>query len=266
MQLNRMHGLDAASEAALRGAICSVSGVSVVSMKVTQPTGANTMRLAFLDVRVGGWSPSLHAIEMTWRCTMRARPDTRSLADQLLANFAQNIAEQRRRCGQGIALDVALPFGAMADNQLAADHMTMDRGLADMIRRSGRLGSASLTRHVGRKLYDMHRTESDGSTTLAHQDAWLDGTTFSQHMPLGDDADYHGDRLWLRSGDMPETITIAAPGRRLGEIVQVPECIANHVVTSIEPAEDGGTDIWVKPVMMTIRDIEVAWTTELVQG
>lgn len=257
--------MPAAVEAALRSAIGVIPGVAIAGISHRHKTGANEMSLAEVEIAVHGWSPSLNAIAMVWKATNRVRLGPDGQIDILRNQLADVIAAQTRRAAEGVSIGTATPFEALSADELPVGHVLMDRGLADLVTLSGRDGAPDLRRHVGHALHVLHRESHDGRSNTIANDDWIEGRVFTQMMPIGDDVTYWGDRLWVRPERIPETLRIAAVGRRLGEVAAVPACIADHVVTGIEPADDEGSDVHVTPVLMTIDAIERARTEERIE-
>lgn len=238
------------AEALLRSTIGAISGVAIRRITAPPPSGRTP-----IDVTVSlfGWSPSLNLVKMHWNASVDD-VDAAAQGRQLLEAFGRHIEIQRHRAAEGLALGAAAPFG-MCDLDGSRDdtqmhHILIDVGLAVLLDMSQDDG---LSVEGSNALFDVHNPENgnydgleeeyEGNVTDRNCDPIEDmhhgirGRILFIDVPIGDGS-FDGLRLRLPR-TLPEVALAAAFGRRLGDVVDVPDAIADHVVVEASRTEEG---------------------------
>lgn len=260
------NGIKPEAEALLRSVIGAVSGVGVLRLR-----GDHAGHLIEVYVKLTGWSPSLNAFTMKWHTTVRADLAAEEQGDALVANLAAQIDMQRARLSQGLALGTAAPFGVSDMDGTVDDtkwaHVMVDQGLALLLQERHERG---LRMEVSDSVFDLHQPDQgdrDGLETalkasitdddcdpIGDLEHGLDGLIFHHDVVLAEGAHYDGRRLRL-DRMLPETVLAIAGGRLLGDVAEVPACIADHVVTHAVRV-DGTIEIHVEPHLRRAGDLQ----------
>jgi len=254
------------AEALLRSVIGAVSGVGILRLR-----GDQAGHLIEVYVKLTGWSPSLNAYTMKWHTTVRSDLDAEEQGRALVANLAAQIDMQRARLAQGLALGTAAPFGVSDMDGTVEDtkwaHLLVDHGLAVLLQDRHDRG---LQMEVSDSVFDLHQPDQgdrDGLETalkasitdddchpIGELEHGIDGLVFHHDVVLAEGAHYDGRRLRLDQ-TLPDTVLAIAEGRRLGDVAEVPACIADHVVTQAMRVDDV-IEIHVVPHLRTAGDLQ----------
>jgi len=248
------------AEQRVRSEIGGISGVAI--QRLMAPADSKGLALTRVTIRLTGWSPSLNLFEMHWGATVDADADAGTQATSLLHQLEHRIRNQRGRLAKGMALGRAAPFGTGtmdtdAWKETEWSHLQVDRGLAILIEEHPRL--ASLERELSDTVFDLHQddqgvrtglepflegesTDDDGKPFGRHM---LSGREFRHDVPIAEGIFYDGSRLLMRHA-LPESVLLAAGGRKLGEVIDVPNVIADRLVISATQ-DDGETTITIHP-------------------
>jgi len=235
-------------EVRLRAAVGSISGCHVEQVRPRFATRPVKNGHLHLHVATVGWSPSLHKHKMSWRLIVTSHGTDDEMWEALTTVVRPYLDIQRRRLEAGVELGRAAPFEVSNIDSADIEHIVMDRGLAALL--PGHKGE-SLRSLVTQAVYNLHSNHGGGLDD--ELDNTLFGTTLLRSVEIGDGLIYNGENLWIRE-PLLETIATAVVGRRLGDLVAVPSCLAEHVITHTVDA-DLGTEVHVAPLLATIAEI-----------
>lgn len=232
----------AAVEAALRSRIGSISGAFVAhvttmpfSVKSVPTPAPHRIVVHDYNVTVHGWSSSLHLHCMNWQAKVRVNQPDVLIARDVLAAFSRHIEAQERRCEQGIAMGIATPLNTdLAKAAVPVGHMMIDGALARLMVTNR---PRPLIDQIADSVASLHRTDlGSGVEDGIYSDDRITGRTFSCLEQVGEGVYFDGYSLNIRD-QLPETVKDAASGRRLGDLVDVPDFLGDHAITDFE--EDG---------------------------
>lgn len=242
-----------AVEVAVREAVGAISGVKVtdvLSMPLTA-SGSGGVRHHY-HVTVHGWSPSLHLHCMDWKAAIRVDQPEDIVMAAVLQAFSRHIAIQRARRDEGIALGTATPFGT--DNLksvVQVGHLLIDEALAGLLVEAS---NRPLEDIVAQSVSDLHRNDlGNGLETGIYSDDRIEGRTFSSLVRFAPGVHYDGITVTIPIG-LPDTIRAAAIGRRIGDLVELPACLAERMVKGFED-EGEYTYIHIETRNVPIADI-----------
>lgn len=242
------------AEARIRTTIGSISGTTLLRFTATLPPNDNASRLINVCIKLFGWSPTLNRVKIHWRITIDMDQDAEAQAGQLLQKLDGVLKVQRRRFAEGMKLGKAAPFGTGDMHNYEKEntewgHIFVDRGLAALMEK---YSPGSFASEVSDSVFDLHQNDHGERSGL--EEIYMDETTCEKDEDLGmhaligrqllhdiriaDDVLYDGMNLRLKT-QLPETILTAAVGRRLGELVDVPQEIAWHKISGYEIEYDG---------------------------
>ena len=245
--MSRDH-LPLSCEVRLRAAVGSISGCHVEQVRPRFATRPVKNGHLHLHVATVGWSPSLHKHRMSWRLIVTSHGTDDEMWEALTTVVRPYLDVQRRRLEAGVELGRAAPFEVSNIDSADIEHIVMDRGLAALLPEHK---GATLRSEVTQAIYNLHSNLGDGLGD--DLDNTLFGTTLLRSVEIGDGLIYNGENLWLRE-PLPDTIAAAVVGRRLGDLVAVPPCLAEHEITHTVDA-DLGTEVHVAPLLATIAEI-----------
>lgn len=242
-----------AVETRLRDRLAAIPGCMPASMRTMTPSNPVNRHLLHVFVELAGWSPSLHPTAMMWRTTVRRSTDA-DMEDIVAAALAERITRQESRRAHGIRLGREHPFALGERGQAEVDHMEIDAGLAQLLR----LTAEWSVRHVAAEVVDSaHSGRMEGLSEEVGDPGSAEGSIHGIRMHktvhLAQDLLYDGAMLWIHRR-VPASLAVAAVGRRLGEIVKVPEAIAGHLVTEVADDGDNATEFHVEPNIIRVGD------------
>jgi hypothetical protein len=242
-------------EAGLRGAIGSISGVSVAEMKHDLPNSRGRGHVR-LDVTVRGWSPSLHVQVMEWRTKCARDVPCDTAVRQALDDLVVEIGLQNARLERGLALGRATPM-SLVSIQTEVGHIRIDRGLAEIVATRARkfLHGRPLRSVVAESVVDLHADVVGGRSNRLDNDDTLTDDVWQTMETIAPKVIYDGLDLWLGDVVIPESVAAMAAGMPLGRLVTVPEALTRHVVEEVKPTTEG-TNIRISPQLATLDDIE----------
>lgn len=251
------HRLAPRAESTVRSVIGGISGVTINTLSLVNPDVAGERPTVQVDVHLTGWSPSLHVFTMVWRATTVIDGDPDVQARRLLRSVKTQLHIQRTRLAQGLVEGTATPFpidGSVGGTPVG--HLTIDRGLATLMDRDMEC-TLEATIALGVQLLHDDVVGDGLEETLEFEDR-LAGTAYRRVLAMRSGTCFGGD-VFAIDQDLPESVKIAAVGRRLGDVVEVPSPIADHAITRIDDTDDGGCEIHVAPRPVRLSTLFEEW-------
>jgi len=235
--------------APLRAVIGELPGV--VASGVASHRRINGMQ--YVDLVVQGWSPSLHAHRMRWGTKTSEVGSTDDQVAAALGGLAAELDNQRARIARAAKLGIDKPLPA--GDHAPIYHMRIDEGLAAlMLERDADF--ERFMRTIRRSVSTLNAMSSSGWHDSLVGDDSIDGDRWSRRVELAPGVGYDGRQLEIQNVALPDSIISAAAGRLLGEVVEVPSAIADHVVvaasTFVNETLPPRTAIIVKPRYTTV--------------
>lgn len=223
-------------------------GVKVTEVVSTHMASSALAGMGMVQVRMIGWTPTLHAYEYHWQEDFCTHGSAEAQCEEILLalrgpNAANVLGEH-----EGARLGILEPIDHRAPGGI--DHMNVDRSVVALLARDGGDAKEAL-RGIVAQFIEMPGYEGRGGI-MECDDGYASGLRLFPKVRLGE-AFYDGGWLQTRTF-LPETVMEAAVGRRLGDLVAVPDEIADRMIV-IAVNDKKGARFDVTPDFMDIRDI-----------
>lgn len=259
----------ASAASAFAGMIGAVPGCLLSSLDLITTDRRPDPRPS-IQAALSGWSPTLHRVNMRWTTLLPNDWPVDRLSDpdfvpRLARLFGAKIALQRARAAAGIAIGAALPLKATYESTIRYDHLHVDRAafalsLSGMVA-AHRSGTASIIKPLNAVdktiqplVFALHRTAEaylggpylKNNGHLAEEVASDNGPLRAMRVPANVRGMIFmsGAHLQLREQDLPDSLLLAAPGRRLGDVVDV-----QPVLNGRRIVEAGRADMYGRPAL-----------------
>lgn len=267
-QVNASRPIDAAFEAEIRSRIGAITGCHVTEVRRMTATenigkGQNgqydmaelqkSAKRERIVLFLEGWSPSLHQIDHEWTYES-PRGDPLQTARDMLTSLSSRIALQRSRAKAGVSMGTAMPLET-GTSTMKVDHLSMDEGLISILLENG----WGLT-DVRNAVTKVHRSSVrlDDPQELTDYTNSLHGRTMMPSVYITDKMAFDGRKItiWTET-KIPETAAAAAQGRRVGDLVDVPNAIADRIIETVDlmPEVDSMT-ILITPKNVPISGVD----------
>lgn len=248
--------------AATIGAIpgCTVAAVSCRARLAVPTALANDD----VEIAVDGWSPSLHALSMQWRVSLRGLdPSSPEALQATIDGLARPLANQRRRSAAAAAIGIATPI----PNKLATEdatpvgHLTADRSaLAILAARHGPDTLAELSRmvtslHVS-ALDDAGNDVLEGDFVLVRDEGVSHHLGWTTSLATADpDSEVWmcDETVHIRDQTIPEAVALAMAGRPLAALVRLHPSLDGRTILKVSNWESEPPEIAVALVPDRVR-------------
>lgn len=228
-----MQDYDETLRRATATALHDLGGLSKLIVRVARRRYRN-----MLEIKLDGWSPTLHRVAMNQMFDMPNEPHGH-MARELVERVGRIVGMLERRAAAGAALGLRRPeeAGSFPD----PSRLHIDLALARMTAtptacRNGASGATGRVHAPGSSCSPYPFTSHAGtqSDIVAERTA-ADGTVLREagwkfRVPGAEDAVYDGHILTIKAQPVPVSVSTAMPGRRLGDLVRIHPGIDDYVV------------------------------------
>jgi hypothetical protein len=242
------NAVPAATVASFASVVGAIPGCLLTSLDLVTSDAKPNARPSLRAV-LHGWSPSLHYVQIRctslipkdWTVSDLGHPDFMDVATRM---FAAKLAIQRVRSEAGITVGAPLPIVLRHNRTARIDHMHADRAALTLALRDPRStpGMSSTTfaqvlrgmvegAHLHGKVYN-GGARLEGNANAIEEVREGDATLRTVRVPVrpGGTLSMWGPHLQMRGPDLPDTVLLAASGRRLGEVVEVEPVLAGRII------------------------------------
>lgn len=229
-----MQDYDKTLRRATATALHDVGGLSKLIVRVARRRNRN-----MLEVKLDGWSPTLHRVAMTQLFDMPSEPHGH-MARELVGRVGRIVSMLERRAAAGAALGLRRPdeAGSFPD----PSRLHIDLALARMTAtptacRNNASGATGRVHDQSASAYTPYSFTSHLSNQgdIVAERADDDGRTLREtgwrcQVPGAEAAVYDGHILTIKAEPVPISVSSAMPGRRLGDLVRIHPGIDDYVV------------------------------------
>jgi hypothetical protein len=255
--------------------------------------GSRTTCSRVLVVRGTGWSPSLHRVGMAWEIDLSPDVAGRTYEtdDNMLDLMSVRLEEQRRRSLAGCALGAPVPLRVDGGAPSPVDHLVIDVSLmallADMALRRDQDMDRAVT-PIGHAVCALHEATSDhdGGHAILGRETQVScsdvGRLVSPSWHMGEDrivaltspagryasmappparrpgdaptVTMSGSTVLVSGAILPETALAGAPGRRVGDLVDIHPLLHDRIVDKAHGG-DGWFAVSMTEAVVRIGDV-----------
>lgn len=228
-----MQDYDETLRRATATALHDVGGLSKLIVRVARRRNRN-----MLEIKLDGWSPTLHRVAMNQLFDMPSEPHGH-MARELVGRVGRIIGMLERRAAAGTAIGLRRPDEAgrfpdtsrlhmdLALARMTATPLACRNGVSGATGRvhapTSSCGPYAFTSHIGTQS-DVVAEHTDAGGSVLREAGW------KFRVPGAEGAVYDGHILTIKAEPVPVSVSSAMPGRRLGDLVRIHPGIDDYVV------------------------------------